>query len=82
MLGALGIALYYFSMWLDARPVQLFAVYDYWHTSPNFFLARVGILLVLFPLSYVWCRCGSFANSVQPDGADGPDFAAGLLGAH
>jgi uncharacterized membrane protein len=56
LLGALGIALYYFSIWLDARPVQLFAVYDYWHTSPNFFLARVGILLVLFPLSYVWCR--------------------------
>jgi uncharacterized membrane protein len=56
LLGALGIALYYFSMWLDARPVQLFAVYDYWHTSPNFFLARVGILLVLFPLSYLWCR--------------------------
>jgi uncharacterized membrane protein len=55
-LGALGIALYYFSMWLDARPMQLFAVYDYWHTSPNFFLARAAILLVLFPLSYAWCR--------------------------
>ena len=55
-LGAMGIALYYFSMWLDARPVQLCAVYDYWHTSPNFFLARVGMLLVLFPLSYAWCR--------------------------
>jgi fucose 4-O-acetylase-like acetyltransferase len=52
----LGIALYYFSIWLDARPMQLFAVYDYWHTSPNFFLARVGILLVMFPLSFVWCR--------------------------
>jgi uncharacterized membrane protein len=56
LLGAGGIALYYFSMWLDARPVQLFARYDYWHTSPNFFLARLGILLVLFPLSYLWCR--------------------------
>jgi uncharacterized membrane protein len=56
LLGALGIALYYFSMWLDARPVQLFAVYDYWHTSPNFFMARLGILLALFPLSYAWCR--------------------------
>jgi uncharacterized membrane protein len=55
-LGASGIALYYFSMWLDARPVQLFAVYDYWHTSPNFFLARVSVLLVLFPLSFLWCR--------------------------
>jgi len=52
----LGIALYYFSMWLDARSMQLYRVYDYWHSSPNFFLARVGILLVLFPLSYLWCR--------------------------
>jgi uncharacterized membrane protein len=56
LLGALGIALYYFSMWLDARPLRIFAVYDYWHTSPNFFLARVAILLVLFPPSYMWCR--------------------------
>jgi uncharacterized membrane protein len=56
LLGAGGIALYYFSFWLDARPMQLFAVYDYWHTGPNFFLARLGILLVLFPLSYAWCR--------------------------
>ena len=56
LLGALGISLYYFSMWLDARPVQLFAVYDYWHTSPNFFVARLGILLLLFPLAYAWCR--------------------------
>jgi membrane-bound acyltransferase YfiQ involved in biofilm formation len=31
-------------------------VYDYWHTSPNFFMARVGILLVMFPVSFVWCR--------------------------
>jgi uncharacterized membrane protein len=56
LLGVLGIALYYFSIWLDARPVQIFSVYDYWHTSPNFFLARVGILLALFPLSHTWCR--------------------------
>jgi uncharacterized membrane protein len=56
LLGALGIALYYFSIWLDARPAQIYAVYDYWHTSPNFFLARVGLLLMLFPLSYAWCR--------------------------
>ena len=54
--GAVGLALYYLAAWLDARPVQMFAVYDYWHTSPDFFLARVGIMMVLFPLSYWWCR--------------------------
>lgn len=56
LLGAAGIVLFYLAGWLDARPKQLFAVYDYWHTSPNFFLARVAILLILFPVSYVWCR--------------------------
>jgi uncharacterized membrane protein len=55
LLGALGVALFYLAGWLDARAWQLFAVYDYWHTSPNFFLARVSVLLILFPVSYVWC---------------------------
>ncbi|MGC2002251.1 MAG: hypothetical protein WA658_20500, partial [Candidatus Acidiferrales bacterium] len=41
---------------LDARPAQMFSAYDYWHTSPNFFLARVGLMLILFPVSYWWCR--------------------------
>jgi len=56
--GAAGVALFYLSRWLDARPVQLYAVYDYWHTSPNFFLARVGILLVILWAVYAWCRWG------------------------
>lgn len=56
LLGAAGMAMFYLAGWLDARPAQMFSVYDYWHTSPNFFLARVGILLVLFPVSYWWCR--------------------------
>jgi uncharacterized membrane protein len=56
--GAAGVAMYYLSSWIDARPVQLYAVYDYWHTSPNFFLARVGILLVITWAAYAWCRWG------------------------
>jgi len=28
--------------WFDAQPRQFYAVYDYWHTSPDFFLIRVG----------------------------------------
>jgi hypothetical protein len=54
--GACGVALLLLSLWLDARPVQLYAVYDYWHTSPNFFLARVGVLLILTLGAYAWCR--------------------------
>ena len=56
--GAAGVGLFYLSSWLDASPVQLYAVHDYWHTSPNFFLARVGVLLVLLCAAYAWCRWG------------------------
>lgn len=58
LIGAAGVGIYYLSMWFDANPVRLFAVYDYWHTGPNFFLARVAILLVLVLLGYAWCRWG------------------------
>jgi uncharacterized membrane protein len=58
LIGAAGLGLFYLSSWLDARPAQLYAVYDYWHTSPNFFLARVGILLMIIFASYAWCRWG------------------------
>lgn len=58
VLGAAGVGLYYFALWLDARPVQFYAVYDFWHSSPNFFFARVGILLFLVLASYAWCRWG------------------------
>jgi len=58
VLAAAGLGLFFLSSWLDARPVQLYAVYDYWHTSPNFFLARVGVLLGLTCLGYAWCRWG------------------------
>jgi len=59
LLGAAGVAIYYISMWLDASPVRLYAVYDYWHTSPNFFLARVAMLLGVLFVGYAWCRWGA-----------------------
>jgi uncharacterized membrane protein len=55
-LGAAGVVLIELSRWLDARPWQIYPVYDYWHTSPNFFLVRVGMLMVILTVSYVWCR--------------------------
>ncbi len=58
-LGGTGIVLVEFSRWLDRRPTQLYAVYDYWHTSPEFFLARLGLLLVILCGSYVWIRWGA-----------------------
>jgi uncharacterized membrane protein len=59
LIGAVGLALYKLALWLDARPVQLYAVYDFWHTSPNFLMLRVGILLMIILISYVWCRWGA-----------------------
>jgi len=57
--GAGGVVTFYVSQWFDTRPFHLYAVYDYWHTSPNFFLARVGILLAIIFISYAWCRWGA-----------------------
>lgn len=53
--GAMVAAL---AAWLDARPLHFYAVYDFWHTSPNFFFIRVGILFAILFGSYAWCRWG------------------------
>lgn len=57
-LGGVGLILIELSRWLDAQPHQLYPVYDYWHTSPDFFLIRVGMLLLILTASYAWCRWG------------------------
>jgi uncharacterized membrane protein len=67
--GATGLLLIAAARRLDAQPRQLYAVYDYWHTSPNFFLIRVGMLLTILTASYAWCRWGlgnwSFSPLIQ-----------------
>jgi len=57
--GAGGVALFALGLWLDALPVRLYSAYDFWHTSPNFFLARVGVVLIVLFLGYAWCRWGA-----------------------
>ncbi len=57
--GAVGVALVYLARWMDARPVHIYPVYDFWHTSPNFFLIRVGLLLTILAVIYAWCRWGA-----------------------
>jgi len=57
-LGIAGVILVELSRWLDAAQWQLYPVYDYWHTSPNFFLIRAGVLLVILTAVYSWCRWG------------------------
>ena len=54
-----GAALIALGLWLDSLPVRLYGTYDFWHTSPNFFLIRAGILLIVLFLGYAWCRWGA-----------------------
>jgi uncharacterized membrane protein len=58
MIGAGGVALAYVSDWADSNPRRLYAEYDYWHTSPNFFLMRVAILMGIVFFGYAWSRWG------------------------
>jgi len=64
--GLAGAVLIVFSRWLYAQPHQLYAVDDYWHTSPSFFLIRVGMLLVILTASYAWCRWGAAQWGFSP----------------
>jgi len=65
-LGLAGVGLIGLARWLDARPRQIYAVYDYWHTSPSFFLIRVGMLLMILTASYAWCRWGAGQRGFSP----------------
>jgi uncharacterized membrane protein len=66
MLAACGVALIALARTLDHSPPQLYAVYDFWHTSPNFFFIRVGLLLVILSAIYVWCRWGAATWGFSP----------------
>jgi uncharacterized membrane protein len=50
----------------DSASFRLYAVYDYWHSSPNFFLMRCGILLMILFLVYAWCRWGLAQKGFSP----------------
>jgi fucose 4-O-acetylase-like acetyltransferase len=58
-LGAGGVAMVEAARWVNARPWQVYAVYDFWHTSPAFFLIRVGMLMAILSAAYAWCRWGA-----------------------
>jgi hypothetical protein len=46
-LGAAGALACFLSIRFDHSNLNLYPVYDYWHTSPNFFLLRCGVLLII-----------------------------------
>jgi uncharacterized membrane protein len=51
---------------LDYSSFHLYSTYDYWHTSPNFLMMRVGLLLVISFLSYAWCHWGLATRGFSP----------------
>ena len=59
IVGIFGVGLIAGAKFFDARGWQLYPVYDYWHTSPAFFALRVGMLMLLIPCGYAWCRWGA-----------------------
>jgi uncharacterized membrane protein len=58
LIGVSGIVLVFVSKFLDSRGLRIYPVYDYWHTSPSFFIIRVGMLLLLTTFAYGWCQQG------------------------
>jgi uncharacterized membrane protein len=64
--GGVGAALIAFSRWLDASSIHVYPVYDYWRTSPEFFLIRLGMLMVILAASYSWCRWGLALRGFSP----------------
>jgi uncharacterized membrane protein len=64
--GLAGTLFIFLGRWLDAMPSQLYAVYDFWHTSPNFFLIRTGVVLGIVFLAFAWCRWGAALKGFAP----------------
>ena len=61
-----GVGLIYFARFLDSRTLQVYPVFDFWRTSPEFFMMRVGMLLVLVLGAYAWCRWGFGQKGFSP----------------
>ena len=53
---AVGTAAIGLAYALDHSSLHLYSTYDYWHTSPNFLMMRIGMLLMICLLAYVWTR--------------------------
>ena len=64
--GAGGVFLIFTSKFLDSLGLNIYPVYDYWRTSPSFFIIRIGMLLLLTTVAYAWCRWGLGERGFSP----------------
>lgn len=65
-LGGIGLLACAAALLFDALPIRLYTVYDFWHSNPNFFLIRCGVLLIILALTYAWCRWGWAQKGFSP----------------
>jgi len=61
-----GIILLWIARGVQASSWNFYRSSDYWHTSPAFFLARIGILLVILAAGYGWCRWSPGLRGFRP----------------
>jgi uncharacterized membrane protein len=61
-----GLMLIYSAKFLDSRSVQIYPVFDFWHTSPEFYMIRLGLLLLFVTVAYAWCRWGFGPKGFSP----------------
>ncbi len=66
LIGLVGIAASALSQVFDKSPLHLYAVYDYWHSNPDFLLMRCGLLLIILFVAYAWCRWGFAQTGFSP----------------
>src|SRR5436190_5610261 len=66
LLGGAVVLSCWVSTIFDTSRFRLYAVYDYWHSNPSFFLMRCGILLIILFLVYTWCRWGFAQKGFSP----------------
>jgi uncharacterized membrane protein len=52
-LAAAGAAAIPVALWLDRHAPATYPTYDFWHTSPAYFVLKAGVVLVLLALAFV-----------------------------
>ena len=80
--GVGGVGLIYLAKWLDARPGQIYPLYDFWHTSPELLFNSRGIAAGHFVGRVCVVPLGTGAVGIQSADSVRADFPAGVLGAY
>jgi hypothetical protein len=74
--AAIGSAAILIAYALDHSSINLYSTYDYWHTSPNFLMMRIGMLLMICMLAYAWTVWALPALSFSASSLSGSNSSA------